>query len=474
MPELQNILAGTWRPSASPERIAVINPATGALIGHAPAGSAADVDRAVSAARDALGGWAATPVAERAALLARLRDGLAARSDEIAGLITDQMGTPLGFSKAAQMGLPLRNFDITLAAASAIGGEEAVGRSTLMREPVGVVAAITPWNFPLHQIVAKIVPALLAGCTLVLKPSELTPFDAAIVGEEVVAAGFPAGVFNIIFGGAETGAALVGHPDVAMVSFTGSTRAGRAIGAAAGGALKKVALELGGKSANILLDDADFAAVVPQALGQCFVNAGQTCAALTRLLVPEGRKEECEMLALAEAARWQVGDPRDPATMVGPLASTTQQRRVFAMIDQAVAEGARLLCGGSVQPDGLPDGAYVRPTILADVTPDMVIAREEVFGPVLAILTYEDEEDAVRIANDSFYGLSGGVWSSDERRAADVARRIRTGQVMLNGAMLDLEAPFGGVGNSGIGREYGRYAIEEFFTLKAITRPAAA
>lgn len=474
MTELSRILVdGAWCESASTARIAVVNPATETVIGYAPSGCAADVDRAVAAADRAFPGWAATPAPRRLELLRALRARLAARAEEIAALITAQMGAPIGFSRTAQIGLPLRNFDMTLAAMAELG-EERLGRSTVLREPIGVVAAITPWNFPLHQIVAKIVPALAAGCTVVLKPSELTPFDAAILGEEAVAAGLPPGVLNILFGGAETGARLVAHPAVRMVSFTGSTRAGRSIAEAAGRALKKVALELGGKSANILLDDADFETVVPKALGQCFVNAGQTCAALTRLIVPAAHKARVERLAVAAAESWCPGDPADPATILGPLATIAQQKRVFAMIEQAVADGARLLTGGAGQPDGLPVGAYVRPTVLSDVTPDMAIAREEVFGPVLAILGYEDEADAIRIANDSDYGLSGGVWSADEARAATVARAMRTGQVILNGAMLDLEAPFGGVGQSGIGREYGRYGIEEFFSLKAITRPAGA
>ena len=473
MIELSNLFAsGEWRLSGSAARIAVINPATDEVIGLAPAGCAADVDQAVAAARAAFPAWSALNMDARLIHLRAFRDALAARGDEIAAIITAQMGTPIGFSRAAQIGLPLRNFDVTLAAAHEFA-DETIGRSIVRRDAIGVVAAITPWNFPLHQIVAKVAPALVAGCTIVLKPSDLTPFDAKIVAEAAASANLPAGVFNLVFGGAETGALLVSHPDIRMVSFTGSTRAGKHIAEAAGRDLKKVALELGGKSANILLDDVDFEAVVPRALGQCFVNAGQTCAALTRLIVPAAHKAEVEQMAVAAAAGWTPGDPADASTAMGPLASRAQQARVRALIEQALADGATLLTGGAAQPAHLPTGAYVAPTILADVTPNMQIAREEIFGPVLVILTHEGVDDAVRIANDSEYGLSGGVWSGDEARATAVAHSLRTGQVIINGAMLDLEAPFGGVHQSGLGREYGRYGIEEFFSLKAITRAQA-
>ncbi|WP_066553511.1 aldehyde dehydrogenase family protein [Croceicoccus bisphenolivorans] len=463
---------GHWVNSEAPGRIAIINPANGQAIGHAPAGCETDVAKAVVAAHGAFAGWASTPVAERIAILRRARDGISKRSDEIAALITQQMGTPISFSKAAQIGLPLRNFDVTLAAMEEIAGEEVtLGRSRIFRDPVGVVAAITPWNFPLHQIVAKVVPALLAGCTVVLKPSELTPFDAAVFAEILNDAGVPAGAFNLVFGGAETGAALVEHPGVDMISFTGSTRAGRSIAAIAGGSLKKVSLELGGKSANILLDDVDYEKVAPAALQQCFVNAGQTCAALTRLIVPRQHKERVEQLVGQLADGWQPGDPDLPDTRMGPMASFVQQGRAKRMVAAAVKEGARIVSNGAELPEGLNAGAYMTPVVLSDVDSDMDIVRDEVFGPVLCILAHDGDEDAVRIANDSEYGLSGGVWSADENRAFAVARRIRTGQVVINGAMLDLEAPFGGVKQSGLGREYGRHGIEEFFNLKAITRP---
>ena len=469
MRDLDNIYVdGGWAPSASSARIAVRNPATDAVIGRAPAGCSADVAEAVAAARRAFGAWSALEPETRLRFLGDLRAGLAARADEIAELISAQMGTPIGFSRAAQLGLPLRNLDATMTAMAALT-DETIGRSRVRRLPVGVVAAITPWNFPLHQIIAKVAPALAAGCTVVLKPSEITPFDAAVVAEVADDIGLPAGVLNLVFGAAETGEELVAHAGIDMVSFTGSTRAGRRIAEVAGRDLKKLALELGGKSANILLDDVDLEDVVPKALGQCFVNAGQTCAALTRLLVPASLVDEVERLVIAVAGRLRIGDPLDPGVDIGPLATRAQQARVRAFIDEALDAGARLLVGGSGQPDGLPVGAYVQPTVLTDVGEDWRIVREEVFGPVLVILPYENEDDAVRLANDSVYGLSGGVWSADPTRADAIARRLRTGQVIINGAMLDLEAPFGGVGQSGLGREYGRYGLEEFFSVQAIT-----
>lgn len=467
------LAGGAWIEATANPPIPVVNPANGAVIGEAPSCTADDVDRAVAAARAALPGWAATPVADRLALLSALREALAARGDELALLITRQMGTPIGFSRAAQIGLPLRTFDVTIAAMAALE-EEHTARSRILRDPAGVVAAITPWNFPLHQIAAKVVPALAAGCTVVLKPSEITPLDARIFAELVEGCGFPAGVFNMLFGAAETGAALVAHPQVDMVSFTGSTAAGRHIGAQAGRDLKKVALELGGKSANILLDDADLSVAVPQAIGQCFVNGGQTCAALTRLIVPRAKRAAVEALAVEAAARWLPGDPEQPSTRLGPLSSLRQRERVAAMVARALEGGATALIGGTAAPEGFEKGAWFAATVLSGVTPAMEIAREEVFGPVLVILDHDGEEDAIAIANDSAYGLSGGVWSADPARAERVAARLRTGQVMINGAMLDMEAPFGGVGQSGIGREYGRYGLEEYFNLKAITGAASA
>jgi aldehyde dehydrogenase (NAD+) len=461
---------GVWQAASSAAAIPVINPATEMLIAEAASGSAADAAKAAQAARKAFDRWSQTPLAERIALLERVRAGIEARADELASLITAEMGCPIGFSRAAQIGLAMGDIRATLAVAEALQDRE-LGRSIVQNDPIGVVVAITPWNFPLHQILAKIAPALAAGCTVVLKPSEVTPLDATILAEIFHAAGTPPGVFNMVLGGRETGAALVAQPEVDMVSFTGSTRGGRAVAEIAGRELKKTALELGGKSANIILDDADLEKIIPAALGQAFINSGQVCAALSRLIVPQSRQAEAEAIAVEAAKAWTVGDPTDPANRLGPLANATQQEKVRQAITGAVDEGAVILCGGPDQPAGLPRGAYVSPTILSNVTRATTIFREETFGPVLSVIGYTDEADAIQIANDSPYGLSGGVWSDSLERAEGVARRMRTGQVILNGASLDLAAPFGGVKQSGLGRENGRYGLEEYCSPKAITRP---
>jgi len=462
---------GTWHNSASPDTIAVVNPATEAVLAKAPAGCRADVDKAVLAAGRAFEAWSRTALEERLALLNRISAGIAARAAELAETITSEMGCPIGFAKAAQIGLPMADIRFTLEAAAALADRK-IGRSIVQNDPVGVVAAITPWNFPLHQIMAKVAPALAAGCTLVLKPSEVTPLNAMLLAKIFHDAGTPAGVFNLIVGGRETGEALVSHPRIDMISFTGSTRGGRAVALAGAKGLKKVALELGGKSANIILDDADLEKAIPASLGQAFINSGQVCAALSRLIVPESRRKEIEALAIEATKGWNLGDPMDSTTRLGPLANRSQQERVRQAITGALSDGARLLTGGAEQPRDQPTGAYIAPTILSEVRPDMAIAREETFGPVLSIIGYSDEAEAIRIANDSDYGLSGGVWSGNEARMTAVARRMRTGQVILNGAQLDLAAPFGGFKQSGLGRENGIYGLEEYFAPKAITFPA--
>jgi acyl-CoA reductase-like NAD-dependent aldehyde dehydrogenase len=462
---------GTWQGSASADTIAVINPATDAVLANVGTGCGEDVDKAVMAAGRAFDAWSRTPLEERLALLTRISAGIGARAGELAETITAEMGCPIGFSKTAQVGLPMGDIRFTLEAAAALRDRK-IGRSIVQNDPVGVVAAITPWNFPLHQIMAKVAPALAAGCTIILKPSEVTPLDAILLAEIFHDAGTPAGVFNLIPGGRETGEALVAHPGIDMISFTGSTRGGRAVAQAGAKGLKKVALELGGKSANIILDDADLEKAIPASLGQAFINSGQVCAALSRLIVPEHRRKEIENLATEAAKSWTIGNPMDSTTRLGPLANRNQQNRVRQAIGGALSDGARLLTGGADQPKDQPRGAYVVPTILTDVRPDMAIAREETFGPVLSIIGYRDEADAIRIANDSDYGLSGGVWSGDEARMTAIARRMRTGQVILNGAQLDLAAPFGGFKRSGIGRENGVYGLEEYMAPKAITFPA--
>ncbi|GGZ92781.1 aldehyde dehydrogenase family protein [Streptomyces echinoruber] len=452
-------LDGAWRPAAGPDVIEVVDPAEEQVIATVPAGTAEDVDAAVRAARAALPGWAATPPARRAAHLAALRDALAARKDEIAETVTAELGSPLPFSQQVQVGLPLAVAGSYAELAATYVFEEKTGNSTVCLEPVGVVAAITPWNYPLHQVVAKVAPALAAGCTVVLKPAEDTPLTARRFAEAVHEAGLPTGVFNLVTGlGPVAGQALAEHPGVDMVSFTGSTAVGRRIGAIAAGAVKKVALELGGKSANVILPDADLARAVNVGVANVMANSGQTCSAWTRMLVHRDQYDEAVELAAAAAAKY--GD------RIGPLVSARQQQRVRGYIEKGVAEGARLVAGGPDNPR--ERGYYVAPTVFADVTPGMTIAQEEIFGPVLAVLRYEDEEDALRIANGTAYGLAGAVWSGDEARAVAFARRMETGQVDINGGRFNPLAPFGGYKQSGVGRELGVHGLTEYLQTKSL------
>jgi aldehyde dehydrogenase (NAD+) len=460
---------GEWVDPAGKETIDVVNASTEEVMGRIPQGTPEDVERAVAAARRAFESWSQTPMAERAEILRAVAAGLSARSDEIAATIAQELGMPIGLSKAIQAGLPTMTFTSVPDLLEEITWEEQVGNSLVVREPVGVVGAITPWNYPLHQVAAKVAPAIAVGCTVVLKPSEVNPLSAFILAEIMDEAGLPAGVFNLVTGtGPVVGEAIASHPGVDMVSFTGSTRAGRRVSELASERVKPVALELGGKSPNVILDDADLEAAVTDGVAKCFLNSGQTCSALTRMLVPRARLQEAEQIAATVAAAHTVGDPFEETTRLGPLVSDVQRERVRGYIRKGVEEGARLVTGGEEPPEGLEQGYFVRPTVFSDVRNDMTIAQEEIFGPVLTIIPYDDENDAVRIANDSMYGLAGGVWSGDEERAKRVARRIRTGQVEINGGVFNPLAPFGGYKQSGHGRELGKFALEEYLQVKSM------
>ncbi|MEU3507401.1 aldehyde dehydrogenase family protein [Streptomyces longwoodensis] len=452
-------LDGAWRPALSGEVIDVVDPVDEQVIARVPAAGAEDVDAAVRAARAALPGWAATAPAERAARLSALRDALAARKDEIAETVTAELGAPLAFSQAVHAAVPIAVAASYADLAARHAFEEKVGNSTVLHEPVGVVAAITPWNYPLHQVVAKVAPALAAGCTVVLKPAEDTPLVAQLFAEAVHDAGVPAGVFNLVTGlGPVTGQALAEHPGVDLVSFTGSTTVGRTIAATAGAAIKKVALELGGKSANVILPSADLAKAVNVGVANVMSNSGQTCSAWTRMLVHRDQYDEAVELARTAAAKY--------GERIGPLVNAKQQARVRGYIEKGVAEGARLVAGGAEPPR--ERGYFVSPTVFADVTPGMTIAQEEIFGPVLSVLRYEDEEDALRIANGTVYGLAGAVWAGDEAEAVAFARRMDTGQVDINGGRFNPLAPFGGYKQSGVGRELGAHGLAEYLQTKSL------
>ncbi len=423
-------IGGEWVEPDGSRMIDVINPATEDAIGRIPEGTAEDADRAVRAARAAFDSWSRLSPHERAGYCEAIGAQLTERGDELGALITSELGMPLGLSRTIQAGLPAMGFSAMPDLVEEIAWEEEVGNSLVVREPAGVVAAITPWNYPLNQIALKVAPAMTAGCTVVVKPSEVAPLNAFVLAEACEAVGLPAGVFNLVTGyGAVVGEAIVSHPETDMVSFTGSTRAGRRVSELAAARVKPVAVELGGKSPNVILDDADLEKAVTDGVGKCFLNSGQTCSALTRMLVPRERLEAAEAIAAAVAEAYTPGDPLVDGSAMGPLVSDVQRERVRGYIEKGEQEGAKLVTGGADAPEGLEQGYFVRPTVFSQVTTDMTIAQEEIFGPVLAIMPYEDEEDAVRIANDSEYGLAGGVWSADEERAKKVAARIRTGQV---------------------------------------------
>lgn len=465
----KNFIGGDWLLPSVSAVIEVIHAANEEVMGLVPAGSSADVDQAVAAARRALPQWAALSPERRREYLAQLQAGLAASSSEIARTITAEVGMPLKLSERVQAGLPVAVLESYVKLLEDYSFSEQIGNSLVLKEPRGVVGCITPWNYPLHQIVAKLAPALAAGCTLVVKPSELAPLSAFKLAEIAAQAGLPPGVFNLVSGyGPEAGEALVRHPDVRMISFTGSTRAGRRISELAAATVKRVTLEMGGKSPSIILDDADLAKAVKSTVSSCYLNSGQTCSALTRMLVPAARYEEAAAIAVEVAGSFSLGDPMLPETRLGPLVSAAQRERVRSFIDRGRDEGARMLCGGAEQPDGFERGFFVKPTVFGAVTPEMTIAKEEIFGPVLSIMSYGSEEEAIAIANVTDYGLAAAVWSADAERALKVARRIDAGQIDINGGRFNPLAPFGGYKHSGIGREFGHFGLEEFFEIKSL------
>lgn len=464
---------GRWQAPHGPGRLEVVSPADASPLTSVPAGTVRDIDEAIQAAGRAFADWSRTDLASRIAFIERIRAGLKARREDLAAVITAEMGAPISFSRTVQVGSPVAVFGAFARLAGQYAFETRIGHSLVVREPVGVVGAITPWNYPLHQIAIKLAAALAAGCTVVLKPSEVTPEDAFMLAEIVHEAGLPPGVFNLVTGeGPVVGEALAQHPGVDMISFTGSARAGRRVAELAAPTVKRVALELGGKSAAIVLDDADFDRAIGQAVRACMANTGQTCSALTRLLVPESRYAEAAERAVEAVRALRIGDPMDEATELGPMAYRAHRERVLDLIRRGFEEGAPCLLGGAHAPDGVhPDGFFVAPTVFGPVDPAATIAREEIFGPVLCLLTYRDEDDAVTIANDSPYGLSGGVWSADAARAEAIARRLRTGQVSINNGPFNLDAPFGGYKQSGNGRELGVAGLEEYLETKALQFP---
>lgn len=466
---------GSWVAPAAPNDFPVINPATEEQVGTISLGTAVDVDRAVAAARRAFATFSATSRAQRIELIERIVEVFQSRSEEIATAITDEMGAPEKFSKRSQTPVGVAHLKTAAALLADYDFEQHRGTTCIVREPIGVCGFITPWNWPINQIACKVAPALAAGCTMVLKPSELAPLSGYLFGKVLDEAGVPAGVFNLVNGdGPTVGAAIAGHPDVDLVSFTGSTRAGVEVAKAAAPSIKRVAQELGGKSANVLLASVDFEKAVTAGVLNCMSNSGQSCNAPTRMLVPANRQDEVISMARAAAESVHVGDPHAKETVIGPVISETQWNKIQGLIQTGIEEGATLVTGGTGRPEGLETGYYVQPTVFANVSNEMSIARQEIFGPVLCILPYRDLEDAVRIANDSPYGLSGYVQAESVDEARQVARRLRTGMVLLNGAAHDLGAPFGGYKHSGNGREWGRHGFEEFLEVKAIMGYGAA
>ncbi|MEV0948170.1 aldehyde dehydrogenase family protein [Rhodococcus sp. NPDC049939] len=463
-------VGGSWIDSQGTGRIDVLNPATEEVIARVAEGTPEDVDRAAAAARAAFPSWSTLSGKERGEYLAKAATTINGRVEDLTALVSRDMGMPLGFAKQIQIGMPAANLAsfAEIAATYDFDAHE-LGNSQIVREPIGVVGAITPWNFPLHQVVLKVGGALAAGCTVVLKPTEVAPLITYALADVFDEIGLPAGVFNLISGyGPVVGEAIAGHPDIDMVSFTGSTRAGKRVAVVAAETIKKVALELGGKSANVILDDADLTKAVTDGVAKCFMNSGQTCSALTRMLVPSDKVQEAAAIAAEVAGNYSVGDPTSASSMLGPLVNSNQFKKVRNYIEQGIADGARAVLDG--RETGQDSGYFVGPTVFAGVTEDMTIAKEEIFGPVLSIMGYQDEDDAVRIANGTVYGLAAGVWSGDQERADRVARQLRAGQVEVNGGAFNINAPFGGYKQSGVGREAGVLGVEEFLEIKSIQR----
>jgi aldehyde dehydrogenase (NAD+) len=466
---LQFYIDGEWVDPETPNPFDVINPATEEVCGRISLGSAADVDKAVAAANRAAPGFARTTRDERIALLTAILEVFERRNDEVATAIMEEMGAPWKLAKYAQAPSGSEHVRAAIDVLKDFEFAEMHGTTQIVKEPIGPCALITPWNWPINQIAVKVAPALAAGCTMVLKPSEIAPFDAMLFAEILHEAGVPAGVFNLVNGdGPTVGEALSSHPDIAMVSFTGSTRAGVSVAQNAAATVKRVAQELGGKSANIILDDADFGKAVGRGASACFENSGQSCNAPTRMLVPKERLAEAAEIAGKRAESTKAGDPQAEDTRIGPVVSELQWNKIQGLIQKGIDEGATLVAGGPGRPDGLEKGYYVKPTVFSDVSNDMTIAREEIFGPVLSIIPYDDEDEAVRIANDTPYGLSGYVSSGDLGRARAIAARLRTGMVHINNASLDSLAPFGGYKQSGNGREWGAHGMDEFLEVKSV------
>ncbi|MDD1017111.1 aldehyde dehydrogenase family protein [Pseudomonas rubra] len=461
---------GSWQLPSGQGLAEVINPATEAVAGRVPLGDEHDVNRAVAAARHAFGSWSQTPSSVRAGYIRTLVDQLKARADEMAAVITDELGMPVQWCRAVQVDGPIVGLEQYIELAGLMDEVREVGNSLVMREAVGVCAFINPWNYPLHQLIGKLAPALAAGCTVVVKPSQETPLHAFLLAEMIEAIGLPAGVFNLVSGpGSKVGEALARHPQVDMVSFTGSTGAGVRVAQAAAPSVKRVCLELGGKSPLLITADADLDAAVRYGVQDVMINSGQTCTALTRMLLPASRYEEALAIAVDETRKLVMGDPQDPNSFLGPMCSAAQRRTVLDYIRIGQEEGARLLCGGDTGVD-LDRGFYVAPTLFADVDNRMRIAQEEIFGPVLCLIPYADEAQGLALANDSPFGLSSAVWAADAERALQLARQLRAGQCFVNGAAFNYQAPFGGYKQSGNGREWGEEGLAEFVETKAIQR----